>query len=46
LDKAEFTLSNPFRVGKEEYLSLFPRVRCATLGCVVQPLRGKNEEEI
>jgi hypothetical protein len=40
LDKAGLTLSNPFRVGKEVYRSLSPRVRCATLGCVVQPLRG------
>jgi hypothetical protein len=42
LDKAGLTLSNPFRVGKEVYRSLSPRVRCATLGCVVQPLRGKE----
>jgi hypothetical protein len=45
LDRAGLTLSNPFRVVKEVFLSLFPRVRCATLGCVVQPLRGKSEEE-
>jgi hypothetical protein len=44
-DKAGLTLSNPYRVVKEVYLSLSPRVHCATLGCVVQPLRGKNEEE-
>jgi hypothetical protein len=45
LDNVSLTLSNPFRVGKEDYLPHSPRVRCATLGCVVQPLRGKNEEE-
>jgi hypothetical protein len=35
-------VSNPFRVGQMVRTYSFPRVRCATLGCVVQPLRGKD----
>jgi hypothetical protein len=37
----EPALCNPFGVDAPRYM-LSPRVRCATLGCGVQPLRGKD----
>jgi hypothetical protein len=41
LHKASRLLSNPFAVDRGGAGS-GPRVRCATLGCVIQPLRRKG----